>query len=273
MTDPDVPTPSVLRYWRFIWQSALAELRHRYAGTGLGLFWNVLHPIALIAVFSFVFGVILQQNARPDNAIPGVAGRFQFVLYLCAGLLPWLAFSECVTRGCNAFAENAAYLKKLPIPEQVFVAQTAASATLGLLISFGLLVLASLLLGLRPTWHWLLLPIPLIAVQSIGFGLGLLCGTLNVFFRDIGQLVGVVLQLVMWTVPVVYVLPDFSPALTALSRLHPLLPPLEGIRDLFLFGRLPELWAWAGMIAWPAAVLAVAWVAFSKLRREIRDLL
>ena len=74
--------------------------------------------------------------------------RFAYVLYLCSGLLPWLAFADCVTRGCNAFAENATYLRKLPIPEQVFVAKSATAATLGLCISFGLLLLVRLCQGL-----------------------------------------------------------------------------------------------------------------------------
>jgi lipopolysaccharide transport system permease protein len=123
-----------------------------------------------------------------------------------------------VTRGTNAFAENAAYLKKLPIPEQVFVAQTAASATLGLTISFCLLLVISLLLGLRPTWHWLLLPLPLVAMQAVGFAIGLLCGTLNVFFRDIGQVIGIVLQVVMWTAPVVYLAESLPPTLRQLCH-------------------------------------------------------
>src|SRR3954462_9223136 len=179
--------PSLYHYRGLIWRNAVADLRHRYAGTGLGLFWNVVHPLALIGVYSLVFTGIFKGQLL-ERPVPGVGKQFYFLLYLCAGLLPWLAFSECVTRGTNAFAENAAYLKKLPIPEQVFVAQTAASATLGLGISFSLLLIVSLGFGHRPTVWWLLLPIPLVALQALGFALGLLCGTLNVFFRDIGQL-------------------------------------------------------------------------------------
>src|SRR3954452_13647317 len=97
----------LLKYRRLIWQHAIADLRHRYAGTGLGVVWNLLHPLALIAIYSVVFSTVLQSRvAGPDNhPIP-------YPLYLCAGLLPWLAFAECVTRGTSAFAENAAYLKK-----------------------------------------------------------------------------------------------------------------------------------------------------------------
>jgi ABC-type polysaccharide/polyol phosphate export permease len=263
--------PGLFRYRSFIWQNAVAELRHRYAGTNLGVVWNVLHPLALIAVYAVVFTGIMQNQV--PLTVPGVSPRVVFVLYLTSGLLPWLAFAECLTRGCNAFTDNAAYLKKLPIPEQVFVAQTATSATLGLAISFSLLLILSLALGLRPSWHWWLLPVPLIALQLLGFGLGLLCGTLNVFFRDIGQLLTLALQLVLWTVPIVYLeesVPWLSPAL----RWHPLYPSLYALRELFLFRRgVPGPEIWAGMIAWPVLACTVAWLAFGKLRTEIRDLL
>lgn len=261
------------RYRSFIGSNALAELRHRYAGTNLGIVWNVLHPLALIAVYAIVFTHVFTGPGQLGHVVPGVGDNLSFLLYLTSALLPWMAFAECVGRGCNAFSENATYLKKLPIPEQVFVAQTAASATLGLMISFTLLLGISLLVGLKPTVQWLLLPLPLLSLQVTGFGLGLLCGTLNVFFRDIGQLLAVVLQLGLWTVPVVYplgVLPEWA---QRAMPWHPLYPPLAGIRDLFLFREMPPPQIWAGMIAWPLVACAVAWLAFRSLRTEIRDLL
>lgn len=257
---------SLYRYRGFIWRNAVNDLRHRYAGTGLGVVWNVIHPLALIAVFSIVFSAIM----KPDPP-PGVPGPFGYVLYLCSGFLPWLAFSESVSRGCNAFSENAAYLKKLPIPEQVFVAQSAASGALGLAISFSLLLAISLLLGLRPTWHWLLLPLPLLAMQLLGFGTGLVLGTLNVFFRDIGQLLAVALQLVMWTAPIVYVTTNVPPLVEGLFKWHPLVPPLEAVRALFLYGQLPGTVTVVGLVVWPALAVLLGYAVFHPLRDEIRD--
>ena len=248
----------------------MAELRHRYAGTNLGIVWNVLNPLALIAVYAIVFTQIMRNSARD---VEGVSKNVSFLLYLTSAFLPWLAFSECVTRGCNAFSDNAAYLKKLPIPEQVFVAQTAAAATLGLVISFSLLLAISLALGLKPSVEWLLLPVPLLSLQVTGFGIGLLLGTLNVFFRDIGQLLVVALQLILWTLPVVYpkeALPQWAQPLLAW---HPLYPPLGGVRSLFLYREVPDPAVWAGMIAWPLLACGIAWLAFRALRTEIRDLL
>jgi ABC-type polysaccharide/polyol phosphate export permease len=114
-------------------------------------------------------------------------------------------------------------------------------------------------------------------MQVLGFAIGLLSGTLNVFFRDVEQLLGIGLQVILWTVPVVYVLnktllPHWF--VTALQW-HPLYPPLEAIRVLFLGQeRTMEPWAmWTGMLAWPAAATLAAGAVFNRLRREIRDVL
>ena len=260
---------SLYQYRSFIWQRAVADLRHRYAGTSLGVVWNVLHPLAMIAIYSLIFSTLMPSR------LPGVSERFGYVLYLCSGFLPWLAFSECLTRGAAAFLDNATYLRKLPMPEQVFVAQTAAAATLGLAISFSLLLAISLALGHQPTRYWLLLPLPLVLLQTTGFALGLLLGTLNVFFRDVGQLLQIGLQVLFWTVPIVWNPRDLRlpPGILAALHWHPLVPMFDGIRDLFLYDRFPPSGDWALMLAWPAALLLVAYAAFRGLKPEIRDLL
>jgi ABC-type polysaccharide/polyol phosphate export permease len=180
-----------------------------------------------------------------------------------------------VLRGCNAFAENATYLRKLPIPEQVFVAKSATAATLGLAISFGLLLLVAPLLGLKPSWAWLLLPVPLLALMALGYGVALLCATLNVFFRDVAQLLTLGLQVVLWTAPIVYVgeagvVPGWF---VRLLPFHPLYPPLLAVRTLFLHGALPAPFVWATLFQWPVVFLIVAHVTLAKLRPEIRDVL
>ncbi len=258
---------SLVRYRSFIWRHARADLRHRYAGTGLGLAWNVVHPLAVIAIYSLVFTAVF-PTARPAGG-----GRLPYTFYLCSGFFPWIAFSDCVTRGTAAFVANAAYLKKLPIPEPVFVAQTAVASTLSLAVNFALLLAVALTLGWRPAWTWLLLPLPLAALQSLGFGVGLLLGTLNVFFRDIAEWVGIALQLTMWTVPIVYRLDHEPPWLATALRWHPLMPALSAVRSLFLGRTLPDRLTWVGMLTWPLAAATLAYAVLAKLRPEIRDVI
>src|SRR5687767_5171816 len=104
------------QYRRYIWQNARDELRYRYAGASLGIFWHLIHPLLQVLIYTFVFTqvVIIQPEDQQDAP---------FVLYLCAGLFPWLAFSETLLQGSNAFLENAVYLKRLPIPAEVFLAK------------------------------------------------------------------------------------------------------------------------------------------------------
>jgi ABC-type polysaccharide/polyol phosphate export permease len=259
---------TLIEHRRLVWRHALSHLRHRYAGTGLGVVWNVLHPLAMIAVYSVVFGAIM----RPPT-VPGVSGPMAYVLYLCAGFLPWVALAECVTRGTAALTDNAAYLKKLPVPESVFVAQAAAAAALGLVISFGLLAVITLLAGVRPTAWWLLLPLPLLATQVMGFGVSLLLSTLNAFFRDVSQILVVALQVVMWTAPVVYLADSLPGALQAVVAWHPLTPALDATRSLLLHGRPPATTTWLALAAWPTVALLAGSLVFNRLRREIRDVL
>jgi ABC-type polysaccharide/polyol phosphate export permease len=258
---------ALFQYRRLIWRHAVADLRHRYAGTGMGIFWNILHPLGLIAIFSLVFSTIMKPQ------LPGQSGRFAYTIYLCAGFFPWLAFSDCVTRGCNCFVTHANYLKKLPIPEQVFVAQNAVTSTLGLLINFALLLALAALLGFYPGWRWLLLPIPLLLLQTAGFGIGLILGTLNAFFRDVGEWTAIVLQMVMWTVPIVYLASILPARAQSALRWHPLMPPLSAVRDLFLNGRTPGLATWLAMFAWPAAIVIAAGILLHHLRAQIRDVI
>ena len=258
---------SILKYRRLIWRRALADVRYRYAGTSAGIFWNLLQPLSFITIYAVVFSGLM--GAR----LPQLPGRFGYTIYLCSGMIPWIALSDCIMRGCTAFLTNAQYLKKLDIPESVFVAETSVSAGITLLISFVLLTVVAVSFGYFPTLYWLLLPIPLAALVIVGFSIGLICGTLNVFFRDLGQIVPIGLQIIMWSVPIVYV-PTILPAwVQSMLPWHPLTPAIQAVRDLFVFGQMPGVELWIAMIAWPTAGIVVAFTLLRKLQDEVRDLI
>lgn len=256
------------RYRRFIWATAVSDLHHRYAGSGLGVFWNVVTPLAMMAIYTFVFTNALAPRFSQSGVAIGA-----FPLYLSSGFLPWGAFVDCVTRGAQSIVTNAVYLKKMPIPEQVFVAQTAVSAMLGMLIAFGLLFGLALVLGQPAQTTWLLLPLVAVLWQGFGFGLGLALSTLNVFFRDVGQMLGVVMQLWMWSLPIVY-LEEVLPAEYRVTLpWNPAYPFVSAVRGLYLGGEVPQLWVWAAMLGWGLAAAALGAFLLGRLRTEIRDVL
>jgi ABC-type polysaccharide/polyol phosphate export permease len=252
---------ALYQYRQFVWRQSLSDLRHRYAGTGLGIAWNIIHPLGIVAIYVLVFPFLFHVGAK------------DFTLRLCSGFFPWVAFAECIRRGADAFTANAGYLKKLAIPEIVFSAETSLATALGLAINFGLVIILAMVLGIRPAWTWLLIPIPLMAMLILGFAIGLLAGTLNVFFRDIGEWVSIIMQIAFWTVPIVYRTERLPPIAVKALRWHPVGPEIEAIRNLLLDGRLPDVAVWPGMVIWPAIVLMLASRVFGKLRKEMRDLL
>jgi lipopolysaccharide transport system permease protein len=255
------------RYRGFILRNAASDIRYRYAGSAAGILWHVINPLAQIVIYTLVFSRLMELR------LPGVAGTGAFALYLCAGILPWTAFADCVLRGASAFVDNATYLKKLPIPEQVFVAQTAATATMSLGVSMALLLVVTALIGPGVSLAWLGVPVVLVLFQGFGFGLGLLASVLNVFLRDVGQALVIVLQIWMWITPIVYV-EDILPAgLRALAPYNPAYPFIDALHGMVMRGAWPAGWEWPLMLAWAAGASIVGYLVLRRLRPEIRDVI
>jgi lipopolysaccharide transport system permease protein len=255
---------SLLHHRSYIWRTAWADVRDRYAGAGLGFVWNILQPLSLILIFTIVFTSILKNTAPM---------KVHYTVYLCSAMLPWTAFAECITRGTNSFLANAIYLRKLPIPEQVFVAQSALSTAISLVISYAILVIVAVCLGHFPSWHWLLLPIPMALLITMGFGVGMALGTLNAFIRDVGQLVPVLLSIGFWTYPIVYHRAHLPDPFNAMVAWNPLFPFFESIRELFLNRALPTPGLWLGMLAWTLLAMALGSLILRRLRPELRDVI
>ena len=254
-------------YRLFIWRSAISDLRYRYSGSAMGVFWNVLIPLLQILILTIVFSQLMQIR------LPQTTSTNAFAIYLCSGLLPWLGFSECVSRGTQSFLENAAYLKKLPIPEQVFVAQNAVGATLSLGVSMSLLFLLAIGLKGEITWAWLAVPAVILLFQCLAFGLGLILGSLNVFFRDIGQGLGIVLQMWMWSTPIVYV-KEILPALfQKLLVFNPAFVFIDSLQGIIVGGLWPLHWHWGLMTFWALTAPLAGLMILRKLKPEIRDVI
>lgn len=255
---------NLYRHRGYIWRTAWSEVRNRYAGAGLGAVWNLLQPLSMILIFTVIITGIMTREAQFGAPYP---------VYLCAALLPWSAFGECINRGTQSFVTHAVYLRKLPIPEQVFVAQSALATGIGLAMSFTVLLVISVALGHYPTWHWLLLPLPIVLLIGMGFGLGMMLGTLNAFIRDVGQVVPIVLQIWFWTYPVVYHIDTMPPWFQTAVQFNPVYPFMETIRALFLHRDVPGPMLWLGMLGWTTLAGVLGYVVLRKLRPELRDVI
>jgi lipopolysaccharide transport system permease protein len=226
---------SVWSYRGFIVGSVKREFQARYRSSMLGALWTVLNPLAMILVYTVIFSEVMRAR------LPGVDDKMAYSVFLCAGLLTWGLFSEVVSRCLNMFLENSNLLKKLSFPRLCLPVVSVCNALLNFSIIFALFIGFLLITGRLPGIALLSFPL-LLALQLIfAVGLGMLVGVLNVFFRDVGQLFGILLQFWFWLTPIVYPLTILPESIGRLVQLNPLTGLMQAYQNLFLHGQWPQL--------------------------------
>jgi lipopolysaccharide transport system permease protein len=242
------------------------DILGRYRGSFGGSFWTVINPLLLILTYFFVFGVIL------DSRSPGDPTRFGFALYLLAGMLPWLAFSEGAARAPSVVLEHRNFVKKL-----VFAVETLPfNLVVSGLVSecFALLVFCAFLLasgrGVPLTVLWL--PVLLIPQTMFTAGVSWFLAALGAFVKDLGQIIGFLMTIWFFMTPICYPELQLQTKAPFLTK-NPIYVLVRGYRSILLehhapaFGPLWKLWL-ASLIVF---ILGHAW--FYKLRKSFADMI
>lgn len=247
----------------FVIGSVRREFQLRYRGTMLGVAWTILQPLAMILIYTVIFSQIMKAK------LPGVPGDFSYSIYLCAGVITWGLFAEIIQRSQSVFLDNANLLKKLTFPPLTLPLIVVVTALLNFTIIFTLFLVFLLLTDNLPGLAIISL-IPLLSVQVLfAVGLGVMFGVLNVFFRDVGQLSGLLLQFWFWATPIVYpasVLPDWSQPWMALNPMYHL---MQGYQDIFVANQWPG-WQPLGLVAFLS--LAIAFFSIGLFRRHVDEM-
>ncbi len=248
-----------------MWSSVKREFQSRWTGTQFGPFWLVAQPLATIVIFTVIFANIM----RPG--MPAHDSKFAYSIYLCSGVLTYGLFAEMLGRSVNIFVESANLLKKINLPKLCLPIIVLISSLLNFAIILSLFVLFLIITSSFPGWV-VLSALPVLMIQLLfTIGLGMFLATINVFYRDVQQLVQVVLQFWFWLTPIVYVAPTLPETAQRILDLNPLWPLIHAYQGIFLEHRFPD---WANLI-YPL-LLSLIFIflgifAFYKLQGEIVD--
>lgn len=254
------------QYRGFVASSIRGEFKSRLARSKLGTVWLVLQPLAQVLIFAMILSNVLAARLQ------GVDSPYAYAAYLLAGLLCWNFFSEIVQKCLTVFIDQASLLKKMRFPRITLPLVVVGSA----LVSNGILAVVTLailpIIGFTPNVYWLWLPVLIAITAGFATGLGLLLGTLNVFARDIGQVMSVVLQLWFWLTPVVYPISIVPERFRAAMVFNPMAALVEGYEAVLVYGTAPPAILWL-----PAALacllLVLALHAFRRASPEMVDAL
>lgn len=263
---PYPPLRQASHLWRTLVRQDLAA---RYRGTLLGRAWPVLLPLVLLGVYGFVFGAVFRARW------PGLADGDQlgFTLNLFAGLLVHGLMADSVGQAPGLMQRHSNFVRKVVFPLPVLVAVPLGSALVH--AGMGLLLLTAVNAAAGSGLHASVLAAPVVLLPwvTLLYGLSLLLAALGVYVRDLTQITGVLVMLVLFTGTVFFPREMVPPVLAPVVDLNPISWPVETLRGALLLGRWPDPVGYASYSAVALAVLWLGWTAFARLRRGFADVL
>ena len=242
-------------------QLVTKDFKLKYRRSVLGVLWSVLNPLLMMVVMSVVFSFLFSSNIE------------NYPLYLIVGNITFSFMSDSTSAALTSFIAAAPLLKKVKVDKFVFPVQKVLFALVN--FAFSLIAVAIVMLWYRvvPSWHLILLPVCLVFLMLFCAGIGLLIGSLAVFFRDVIHLWGVVLTAWSYITPCFW---DFqmlidrgAPAwVIRIIKANPMYGYLSFMRDILLYRQSPTLGIFIACVVWALIALAVGVLVFRRTQHK-----
>lgn len=259
---------SLIQHRQLILQMIQREVMGRYKGSLLGVTWSFFYPILMLAVYTFVFSVVFKARW-----VDGTSSKTEFALVLFAGLMVFNLFSECITRAPSLIISNINYVKKVVFPLEIFPIVVLGAALFHFFISFFVwLIFYCIFLGV-PHFTILLMPIALLPMILMILGLSWFLASLGVYFRDITQIIGVVVTVLMFLSPIFYPIAALPEIYRPFMQISPLTFVVEQVRDLMMWNKSLDVQALSMALLYSFIVAWLGFVWFQKTRKGFADVI
>ena len=234
---------------------AVRDVETRYKRSLLGLYWALINPLVIAAIYGFVFGVIFHASSKP---IP-------YPVFLITGITFWNFFANALMSATASVSGNASLLAKLYFPRVVL--PTAAVLARSIDLMFSIVILLTFILIYHVPIHWTSFwLIPLLLLQLVfTFGVGYLLAALNVLYRDMSQLIALLIMVWMYFVPVMYTIASASPTIKDILLTNPMGAIIQAERDVIFTGHLTEpMFLWTAVV-WTLLTFVGGLALFKKM--------
>jgi lipopolysaccharide transport system permease protein len=244
-----------------ILQLVKRDFHQRYVGSSAGWLWSLIHPLVLLASYTFIFDVCMKS------------GQKNYPLVLFAGMLPWLLFAETVQRSSGSLVEQANLITKTMFPSEIVPVSVFLSLLISHLLTVVLFaVVAGLILGhMNPML--VLLPVFVLFLGLYAIGLGWIAAALQVYLRDTAQVVTVVMTFWMWVTPIFLAESQFPSWVHFVISANPLAYVVRAYRMMILGQAMPSM----GDLGWIALFGTLTFICgglfFRHLKRGFADVL
>lgn len=263
-----VKVRAVWQQRNLVWQLVMREIAGRYKGSFFGVVWTLIQPLLMLAVYTFVFGMIFESRWQ------GASGsKLELAAILFSGLLVFNLFAECINRSPQLMLENANYVKRVVFPLNILPIVVMGAALFHAAMSSAvLMVFIAVSMGAVP---WTIVFLPLILIPLVLLVLGLTWGlsALGVYFRDIQHGIGILVSAMLFLSPIFYPLSALPSSVQPYIFINPMAFIIEQVRSVVIWGSMPD---WGGLLLYTGTGVLVAWlglVLFERARTGFADVL
>jgi lipopolysaccharide transport system permease protein/teichoic acid transport system permease protein len=245
---------------------AKRQIASQYVGSLLGFIWTFIHPMVLIFIFWFVFSVGFK--VKPMNDVP-------FVVWLTAGMAPWYLFAQIVTTSAGSIVAHTNLVKKTVFHSEILPVVNIASGVVNHLVFLILIVVLLIFQHMSFSFYALHFLYYLFCLCILTLGIGWIVSALNVFFRDVGQMIGVLIQVGFWATPIFWDIQIMPPKVQMILKLNPMFYIVQGYRNSFIyqkgFWQAPYLTFYFWIVT--LLILVVGVLVFQRLKPQFADVL
>ena len=238
------------------------DLRGRYQASVLGFLWTFIVPLCQLLVYTIVFSVIIRNNIE------------KFYLYLFVALIPWNFFSSCLTSGSSCLLQQKSMVNKIYFPREVVPIAFVTSSFVNMLYCEVVVFAVCIFSGVSFSLTGLLcLPLVMIVEYMFVLGITLITSSIDVYFRDLEHILGILAMAWMFMTPIMYDISIVPERLMPIFRLNPMTGIVTAYRDIMYWGRAPE----AGTLGIAAVMgllfLILGLFIFGRLKRRFSEVM
>ncbi len=253
-------TPAeVWSYRTLIVNLAQRDLKSRYKRSLLGWMWSLINPAATLGIYTLVFGFFLKGTAP----VAGNGHSSNFALYLFCGLVVWNLFSGVVNTSIGSFQNAGGLLTRTYFPPECPMVAGLVTVLIQAAIEAAILIFFMGVIGNLSFTMLLIIPI-FFLMSCFSFGIGLVLGLLNIRFRDVFYLVGIAMQVLFYSTPIVYPLEIVPESAQRILELNPLTSFVYSMRQVAYTLDFPTTSNWLVMIGAAAVSLVGGWIIFGR---------
>lgn len=258
---------NILSYKHFILSSVKVDFSTRFARSKLGAIWILLNPLAQVLMYALVLSSLMRAK------LPGVDSQFAYAIYLIAGMMMWALFNEIFMRCVDSFTSNANIIKKISFPKICLPIIALLSAIINNLIFITASFLIFFCLGHFVGFSIFYILLLILLTAFLAFGAGLFFGVINVFLRDISQILGILTQFLFWMTPIVYMINILPQNYQGLLYFNPLTAIAKSYHNIILYDKAPEFYALLYPLILGIFMLILGIFVYFKANEEMADAL